>query len=613
VAGRRGNARSPDPTDSRRTGEILTAAVSHIGASPKRRLLEDRSRAGVIRTAGGVTMALGVVADGIGGENAGERAAELTVRLLFEHCQSSRDQNVPAVLDAALQEANRRVLTEARASRRKLNMGSTAAVAAIVQDRLYVANVGDSRVYLIRDGQAQRLTVDHTWAHEVVRAGKLSPAEASRHPRKDEIVRFVGQEGEFKVDLGVWTRGGSESESEARRAQGLPLRPGDRVVLCTDGLIKVRHDHPTAHYVEEAELPRLALDHPQSAANTMVKRALSRKVDDNVSVVVLEVPGGPRPFRVPYRPIGIGAGALLAAGALALVVPRLFGGGDNGPSLPVIPTLPSGVAYVSAFEGQVEVAPPGGSFRPVRREEILAGAAGMRFRTQGEGSFLQLALADQSLIVLGPESAIEVISIGEPGGTQESIVLLERGVAVLTRLANVRHPIVLTAPTGAMMSMIETLAGAVFNPGNGRFEVDCFAGACDLAFEGSASGGMRLRAGQRGWSDGTGSLRGPEPARHELYAFAGYAYGLVPTPTPTPRPTSTPTLTPTPVRLFFPPTATEEEHRPPPPPPPTNTPVPPTATEVPPTATETPRRPTKTEPPPEPTPTETPNETPPDE
>jgi serine/threonine protein phosphatase PrpC len=119
-------------------------AISHIGASPRRTLLEDRSRVGLVRTAAGLSIILSVVSDGIGGESAGERAAELTVTTIFDHVARSSGQDVLAILDAALQEAHRRVVAEAKASRRKTNMGATAAVAAVLRDRLYVANVGDS-------------------------------------------------------------------------------------------------------------------------------------------------------------------------------------------------------------------------------------------------------------------------------------------------------------------------------------------------------------------------------------------------------------------------------------------------------------------------------------
>jgi serine/threonine protein phosphatase PrpC len=211
--------------------EIRSAARSHIGASPLRTLLEDRSRSERVRTAAGMEIILGVVADGIGGENAGERAAEVTVNTVFEVCSRSTSRNTPQMLKDALEKANERVYAESRRSRRKMHMGSTAAVAAIVDGLLYIANVGDSRVYLIRGNSVKQISIDHTWTSEVVRSGLLSKEDAAKHPRKDEIVRSIGYEKTLDVDLGIWLQGGEESEEEAKGKQGFPLQKGDRVLI----------------------------------------------------------------------------------------------------------------------------------------------------------------------------------------------------------------------------------------------------------------------------------------------------------------------------------------------------------------------------------------------
>ena len=81
---------------------------------------------------------------------------------------------------------------------------------AILNHRLYVANVGDSRIYLLRGQKAYPLTADHTWENEIVSSGKLGPMEAAKHPRRDQIVRSVGYEPKVNVDLGLWLHGGGE-------------------------------------------------------------------------------------------------------------------------------------------------------------------------------------------------------------------------------------------------------------------------------------------------------------------------------------------------------------------------------------------------------------------
>ena len=577
--------RQPMPTAPRAApepGEVLAASLSNIGASPRRTLLEDRSRGENIRTAAGLKLALGVVADGIGGANAGERAAEITVSSVFEHCGKSTEGDVPKLLESALEEANKRVFVDARSSRRKLNMGSTAAVAAIVGGRLYVANVGDSRIYLIREGHVVRLTIDHTWQEEVVRTGRLSPTEAARHPRREEIVRSVGFDRTLNVDLGLWLRGGKESGADAVRAQGLPMRPGDQVVICSDGLTKTRHDNPEAHYVEEAEIPALIAGRPpQQAAETLVRRALGAKVDDNVSVVVLEMPGGKRaaaPFRLhPAVPAGLALLLVVAAGIVFL--PRVIGSMLPSAPTPTIPPLPSGVAFVSEIAGGAEVEVPGAAARPLRPEEIVAAGPGVVLRTAGAGSYLRLGLADQSIVYLGPDTEIELAAIADGAQTLETTLLIHRGTVVVAAQGVMGQVVAVTAADGSSGRILGSVMGVTFDPFLPRMDIDCFTGACEIIDLESGRLPITINAGQHVFLAPDGSPSQPDASRNDLYSFANYCGGLVPAPSgggnavPATRTLGAlyvpPTLPPT--RR---PTATQPE--PPPPPGPTNTPLPPT-------------------------------------
>jgi protein phosphatase len=355
--------------------EIRFAARSHIGASPKRELLEDRSRVELIRTGSGTQIVLGVVADGIGGENAGERAAEVTVETIFEYCTKSIEADIPSMLRNALEEANQRVYSEARRSRRKMNMGSTASVAGIVNGRLYLAQVGDSRIYLIRGDQVRQLTIDHTWENEVVRIGRLSLEEAAKHPRRDEIVRSIGYEKSVEVDLGIWLGTGSEDQSAAEAAQGFHLQPTDRILICSDGVTKPRHDKPTAHYVEEAEFPDLIRGRkPEQGVDALLKRARSRNVDDNVSAVLLEMVGEEKVrIRLPStRTVGIVAMVLtLVVGGIYLI-PKVLQNTPEVATAPPIADLPAGVAYLSELQGLAELQLPGSIFQSMKIEQILS-------------------------------------------------------------------------------------------------------------------------------------------------------------------------------------------------------------------------------------------------
>src|SRR6185436_5062896 len=229
-------------------GKLRLGIEQDIGSSTKRRILEDACQSQAIRTAGGLELHLAVVADGIGGENAGERAARLTIETVFEHCQQSAGSNIPQMLREGIERANAAVYAEGRGERHKRDMGSTVTVVAIHKGRLYLAHAGDSRAYLVRGQKAMQLTQDHTWAYEVVRAGKLKPADAAKNPRAGGLVRSIGYEPQIQVDLGIRLRG-DESDQEALGNQGLVLKPGDNVVVCSDGLVKSKANGH-GHYVE---------------------------------------------------------------------------------------------------------------------------------------------------------------------------------------------------------------------------------------------------------------------------------------------------------------------------------------------------------------------------
>ncbi|NIM94878.1 MAG: SpoIIE family protein phosphatase [Anaerolineales bacterium] len=593
------------------TGEVRSAALSHIGASPNRTLLEDRARVGQINTAGGTSMTLGVVADGVGGENAGERAAELTVTTVFDYCESTTSQDIPAVLKSALEKANERVHAEARRSRRKMNMGSTAAVAAIVDSCLYLANVGDSRIYLLRDGEATQLTIDHTWANEVVRSGKLSPEDANKHPRREEIVRSIGSEARVDVDLGIWLQGGEEGDAAARSAQGLELQPGDRVLICSDGVTKSRHNNPAAHYVEVEELSELTRGRePEKAVQEIIQCARSREVDDNVSAVVMEIPSG----KLRKLPLAI---PLIVAVAIVLIAIGAWLAFRKPPTpidevtqvQPELPPLPVGFAFLSQLEGMAELQTSGGEFHFVEVEDIIPSGQGVHIRTLGEESALRLDMADGSFLYMGPETQIEFRFIADDTSS-ETFIILEHGIVLVSSGEGGDRTFAVASPIGITATVSSSLMGVLLDPMEARLHVDCFEGTCVV----EGLGRVSLSEGQYLWMNDIGEMSPIEQVRFALYAFSG---DLAESPEPTStvmEPTSRPDLpTDTLEPLFVPPTASATPKPSVKPPTPTHTQTfTPTITQTntsTPTETDTPTEthtPTKT---PKPTRTDKPTET----
>ncbi|WP_165492236.1 PP2C family protein-serine/threonine phosphatase [Egibacter rhizosphaerae] len=211
------------------------------------------------------------VADGVGGHVAGDVASGLALQPLAALEQRLARGDWPedphrALVEAA-EEANRRVSDEALRNPSYLGMGTTLTAGLLADGRLYLAHVGDSRAYRWRaaDGLRQ-LTTDHTVVGEAVAAGHMSANEADTHPERSILTRVVGTESEIEVD----------------KPDPADLSPGDRVLLCSDGLIEA---------INEAGIARcLEADQPADGlAEALIDAALAGEAPDNVTVVVAAV------------------------------------------------------------------------------------------------------------------------------------------------------------------------------------------------------------------------------------------------------------------------------------------------------------------------------------
>lgn len=208
------------------------------------------------------------VADGLGGHAAGEVASSLAMESLAA-VDPTACEGVGALQQAlaeAVREANRVVHAAAREDPAKAGMGTTVTAAAVAGDQLVLAHAGDSRAYLLRDGVLWQLTTDHTAAQEAVDAGYLTPEEAAQRPERHVLARAVGLEEEVAVDT-------PPPET---------VQPGDRMLLCSDGLIDP---------VDEQAIATILDGHPdpQEACDALVQAALDGGGPDNVTVLVVRV------------------------------------------------------------------------------------------------------------------------------------------------------------------------------------------------------------------------------------------------------------------------------------------------------------------------------------
>lgn len=205
-----------------------------------------------------------VVADGMGGHQAGDVASRLAVNALFKAYYGDDDSDLPGSLVRAVQQANEVVYAEASTDASREGMGTTVVVALVKGSDLWVANVGDSRAYFVRSRAIRQITKDHSWVMEQARAGVLSDDEARHHPMRNVITRSVGSDPNVKVDI-------------FREA----LNPGDKVLLCSDGLSNEVSDGQMAGAMSAAG--------PESAARSVVRLANEHGARDNVTAVVIEM------------------------------------------------------------------------------------------------------------------------------------------------------------------------------------------------------------------------------------------------------------------------------------------------------------------------------------
>ncbi|HRS75266.1 MAG TPA: protein phosphatase 2C domain-containing protein, partial [Anaerolineaceae bacterium] len=141
-----------------------------------------------------------IVADGVGGNDAGEIASRMAVEHTRLFYYQDPNPNVRASLIAAIEEVNRQIYHQGLSNAAQHRMGTTITAVVLYGTQFYVANVGDSRAYLVRNGKAELLTRDHTWVAESVTAGLISPAEAAVHSQRNIITRSLGQDLTVQVD-----------------------------------------------------------------------------------------------------------------------------------------------------------------------------------------------------------------------------------------------------------------------------------------------------------------------------------------------------------------------------------------------------------------------------
>jgi serine/threonine protein phosphatase PrpC len=277
-----------------------------------------------------------VLADGIGGHRAGEVAAELAVNHMMQVVARSDGRHIRRTIEEAVIEASDAIAAHSESNENLKGMGATCATAWIVGDKLHTAYVGDSRIYLVRGGRIQQLTVDHTWVQEAIERGVLTPEMARQHPNVHVIRRYLGSptppDPDFRLKLF-----NDEGDQHAENNQGLQLQPSDILLLCSDGLTDL---------VWNDEILEVIRSKPnvKEASRALIELANSRGGHDNITVVLIAVPSNFKLVvrkNVNWKPwiIGIIAGIILVMGAgVVFTLGLLDRNGNSTPTPTVTPT-----------------------------------------------------------------------------------------------------------------------------------------------------------------------------------------------------------------------------------------------------------------------------------
>ena len=205
-----------------------------------------------------------VVADGMGGHNAGDYASSHAVGIVVEEIREDADFNPVKVIRHAIESANTEIITQAQKDAKLRGMGTTMVAATIVGHYAYVANVGDSRLYVAGE-QIQQITKDHSLVQEMVRMGELNAEEARNHPDKNIITRALGAERPVDVDF-----------------FDLKLEPGNVVLMCSDGLSNMVEDDRIGEIISDTDRDL------QERGQALISEANRNGGKDNIAIVLIE-------------------------------------------------------------------------------------------------------------------------------------------------------------------------------------------------------------------------------------------------------------------------------------------------------------------------------------
>ncbi len=290
-------------------------AASHEGLRGKQN--EDRYAVTPFLTGESrdIPSVLAVVCDGIGGHRAGEVAAEMGVSIISEGITEADPNHPQQAMAQAIIQASDAIYSASQADLGRSGMGATCACAWAIDDHLYTANLGDSRIYLLRANHLLQLSTDHTWLQEAFDAGLIKTKNVIDHPNAHVIRRYLGSPKPPEPDFRMWVFEEERAE-DALANQGLQLEPGDMLLLCSDGLTDLVSDAEIQKVLQNSSL--------EDSPEILIDMANERGGHDNITVVVLEVPHKKKRASGKRRKRRLAVGCLVGIAVISLVITGLI-------------------------------------------------------------------------------------------------------------------------------------------------------------------------------------------------------------------------------------------------------------------------------------------------
>ena len=221
-----------------------------------------------------------MIADGIGGHNAGEVAAEIAVKMVGDSVSTSDGSQPLEIMREAIEKAGNEIYLQAEKNKEQEGMGTTVICAWIIENQLYIASVGNSRIYLLRNEKMMQINKDHSWVQEAIDLGVLDKMEARTHPYSSVIRRYLGSPETVEVDLRLWLDL-EDSDTTSEKNQGTHLLAGDRLLLCSDGLNDMVYDEKIQEIIcsKSGDL----------AIQELIEEANNNGGNDNITCILIDL------------------------------------------------------------------------------------------------------------------------------------------------------------------------------------------------------------------------------------------------------------------------------------------------------------------------------------